>query len=820
MEYKAFEVEKKWQAKWNETEAFEPFDDLTKPKKYILSMFPYPSGRIHMGHVRNYSIGDAIARHYRKKGFNVLHPIGWDSFGMPAENAAIKHGIHPKNWTYENIDYMRKELRSLGLSFSKTREFATSDPIYTKHEQEIFIDMYEKALVYRKKALLNWCDNCKTVLANEQVEEGRCWRCSNEVTQKEMSGYYLKISQYAKELLDSMPELKNGWPNQVLVQQENWIGQSEGLEFEFRLSEKSIKKLNNKFEKYTVFTTRADTIYGVTYSALAPEHPIVKELLERDLLGKQSAEKIKEMQKLSSRDKQIVQKEGVYLGIDVIHPLTKKEIPVWAANFVLLEYGGGAVMAVPAHDVRDHEFALKFNLPIVQSVQPKHGEYSIQEAMCEDGFLIDSDRFAGLESSKAREEIIKYFEQSSLGKKVINYKIRDWGISRQRYWGAPIPIVHCKKCGAVTEKKENLPITLPDDAEITGEGNPLDRHPTWKFTKCPKCGADAERETDTMDTFIQSSWYFLRYTTAPNLWKDVPFDKDSVKYWMSVDQYIGGIEHAILHLLYARFFTKVLRDLGYIDKDINEPFSNLLTQGMVLKDGAKMSKSKGNTVDTDSIIEKYGADTARLFILFAAPPQKELEWNDSAVDGVFRFIKRLIDRSDNVLACESLPEINHKALSKESQYARKKVYEAVKKSIDVFGNGAYAFNTLIASSMEAFNALSAQDDKRVWTEGYYILLDILEPIIPHITSELSEKYFKCKNFTQDIKLDESVFESETMVLAVTVNGKRRGEFEVNTDASESEIIKAGKSAVSKWLEGSDIKKEIYVNKKLVNLVIA
>ncbi|MDR3177939.1 MAG: leucine--tRNA ligase [Campylobacteraceae bacterium] len=818
MEYKA--IEKKWQTKWEETKAFEPLDDLTKPKKYILSMFPYPSGRIHMGHVRNYTIGDAIARHYRKKGFNVLHPIGWDSFGMPAENAAIKHGIHPKVWTYENIDYMRKELCSLGLSFSKTREFATSDRIYTKHEQEIFIDMYEKSFVYRKKASLNWCENCQTVLANEQVEEGRCWRCSSEVTQKEMSGYYLKISQYAKELLDSMAELKNGWSNQVLVQQENWIGQSEGLEFEFKLSEKSVKKLGDKFEKYTVFTTRADTIYGVTYSALAPEHPIVKELLEKNLLDEKSAQKIKDMQKLSSRDKQTAQKDGVYLGIDVIHPLTKKEIPVWTANFVLFEYGSGAVMAVPAHDSRDYEFALKFNLPIVRSIRSKDGECHENEAMCEDGILIDSGEFTALESAKAREKIIEYFEKNSFGRKIVNYKIRDWGISRQRYWGAPIPIVHCPKCGAVTEKKENLPIALPDDAEITGEGNPLDRHPSWKFTKCPKCGADAERETDTMDTFVQSSWYFLRYTTSPKLWEKVPFDKESVKYWMSVDQYIGGIEHAILHLLYARFFTKVLRDLGYIDKSINEPFSNLLTQGMVLKDGAKMSKSKGNVVDPDIIIEKYGADTARLFILFAAPPQKELEWNDSAVDGAFRFIKRLTDKSDNIFSCDNLPEINHQTLGKESQYARKKVYEAVKKSIDTFDSGIYAFNTLIASCMEAFNALSAQDDKNVWTEGYYIILNILEPIIPHIASELSEKYFKCKNFTHDIKIDESVFESETMILAVTVNGKRRGEFEINADASEEEIIKAGKDAVLKWLEGASLKKEIYVNKKLVNLVIA
>jgi leucyl-tRNA synthetase len=818
MEYKASEIEKKWQIIWDEAGTFEPFDDFKKPKKYILSMFPYPSGRIHMGHVRNYTIGDAIARYYRKKGFNVLHPIGWDSFGMPAENAAIKHGIHPKVWTYKNIDYMKKELRSLGLSFSKNREVATSDRTYTKHEQEIFIKMYEKSLVYRKKASLNWCESCKTVLANEQVEDGKCWRCSSEVVQKEMSGYYLKISQYAKELLDSMAELKNGWPNQVLVQQENWIGQSEGLEFEFELSEKSVQKLDKKFKKYTVFTTRADTIYGVTYSALAPEHPIVKELLNKNLLDSISVQKIKDMQKLSSRDKQTVQKEGVYLGIDVIHPLTKKEIPVWTANFVLLEYGGGAVMAVPAHDDRDHEFALKFNLPIVQSVQPKDGEYNAQEAMCEDGFLVNSDEFTGLESAKAREEIIKYFEQNGLGKKVVNYKIRDWGISRQRYWGAPIPIVHCKKCGVVTEKKENLPVLLPDDAEITGGGNPLDKHPSWKFTKCPKCGSDAERETDTMDTFVQSSWYFLRHTTPAVLWENMPFDKEHVKYWMSVDQYIGGIEHAILHLLYARFFTKVLRDLEYIDKNINEPFANLLTQGMVLKDGAKMSKSKGNVVDPDSIVEKYGADTARLFILFAAPPQKELEWNDSAVDGAFRFIKRLTDRSDNVFTCKDLPEINHKALSKESQYARKKVYEAAKKSADTFDGGAYAFNTLIASSMEAFNALNAQENKSVWTEGYYILLNILEPIIPHIASELSDKFFGCKNFS-DIKIDERVFESETMILAVTVNGKRRGEFEINADAGEEEIIKAGKAAVSKWLEGAVIKKEIYVNRKLVNLVI-
>jgi leucyl-tRNA synthetase len=523
------------------------------------------------------------------------------------------------------------------------------------------------------------------------------------------------------------------------------------------------------------------------------------------------------MQKLSSKDKQIAQKDGAYLGIDVIHPLTKKEIPVWVANFVLIEYGGGAVMAVPAHDSRDYEFALKFGLPIVQSVKSKEGECSANEAMCDDGVLVNSGEFTNLNSSEARKAIANYFEKNGVGKRVINYKLRDWGISRQRYWGAPIPIVHCQNCGAVAENIENLPITLPDDVSITGEGNPLDKHPLWKFTKCPKCGLEAKRETDTMDTFVESSWYFLRYACDPALWEKESFDKEGVKYWMSVDQYVGGIEHAILHLLYARFFTKVLRDLGYIDKNIDEPFTNLLTQGMVLKDGSKMSKSKGNIVNPESIIKKYGADTVRLFILFAAPPQKELEWNDSAVEGAYKFIRRVYDRADFAKYAKSLPDIKQENLSKESAYARKKVYEALKRSNEIY-DGGYAFNTLIAACMEAFNALSVQDDKSVWSEGYYILLNILEPIIPHAANELSELLFEGKNLKQDLKIDESVFEADTMVLAVTINGKRRGEFEISSEAGEQEIIEAGKAAVAKWLENVSIVKEIYVSKKLVNLV--
>ena len=815
MQYNVSQIEKKWQKYWLENDLFEPSNDFSKEKKYILSMFPYPSGKIHMGHVRNYSIGDAIARFNRKEGYNVLHPIGWDSFGMPAENAAIKHRTHPKKWTYENIDYMKNELNSLGLSFSQKREFATSDPLYTKHEQKIFIDMFEKGLVYQKSASLNWCETCKTVLANEQVEDGKCWRCDSEVVQKDMAGYYLKITQYAQELLDDLKTLKNGWPSQVLTMQENWIGRSEGLEFDFSLSDESKKKLEDNFDKFKVFTTRPDTIYGVSYSALAPEHDIVKYLVEHKLLSDEKIQKIKEMQSLSSRDKTMVDKEGLYLELDVIHPLTKKKVPLWVANFVLIEYGGGAVMAVPAHDERDFEFAKKYDLPIIQSIENQKKKFDGSCATTEYGYMVNSDKFSGLGSDEGKKAIIKYFEDNGIGKKVVNYKLRDWGISRQRYWGAPIPMIHCDKCGLVPVKVEDLPIALPEDIEITGEGNPLQTHPTWKYTKCPKCGNDALRETDTMDTFFQSSWYFLRYTTDPSMWQDMAFDKKSSDYWMSVDQYVGGIEHAILHLLYSRFFTKVLRDLGM--QSSSEPFKNLLTQGMVLKDGSKMSKSKGNTVDPDEIIKRYGADTARLFILFAAPPQKELEWNDSAVEGAFKFIKRFATRVDEADSCDEIPKIEHSKLSKESKYARKKVYEALKKSNEIY-KGSYTFNTLIAASMEALNALNQQSNKDVWSEGYYILSNILEPIIPHICWEISEKLFGLKNFAK-IEMIEEVFDEESVTLAITVNGKKRSQLEIEVGLKKDEILSLAKKEVTKWLEDKTIIKEIYVPNKLINLVV-
>ncbi|EFU70479.1 leucine--tRNA ligase [Aliarcobacter butzleri JV22] len=819
MEYISKDIEKKWQNFWSENQSFEPSSSKTKEKKYILSMFPYPSGRIHMGHVRNYCIGDAFARHFRKSDFNVLHPIGWDSFGMPAENAAIKHKLHPKKWTYENIDYMRDELKSLGLSFSKNREFATSDELYTKWEQEFIIKMYEAGIIYRKSATVNWCPHDQTVLANEQLEEGCCWRCGTEVVQKEMPGYYIGITKYAQELLDDLEKLKEDWPSQVLTMQENWIGRSEGLEFKFDLSKESRAKLERAFTKYFVFTTRPDTIYGVSYSALAPEHPIVKYIVEKNLLPEKKIKAIKAMQKIPERDRATQEKEGIDLEIEVMHPLTGKTIPVWVANFVLSSYGGGAVMAVPAHDQRDFEFAKKYNLPIKQVIVGPDGIIENQtEAYTAEGRLIESENFTGVTNTEAKKAIIYHFEQNSFGIKKVNYKLRDWGVSRQRYWGAPIPFIHCEKCGLVPEKIENLPVALPEDVEITGEGNPLDTHPSWKHCTCPKCGEKATRETDTLDTFVQSSWYFLRYATDNKKWNEVGISKEDSDYWMDVDQYIGGIEHAILHLLYARFFTKVLRDLGYTNS--SEPFKKLLTQGMVLKDGAKMSKSKGNVVDPDLIIDKYGADTARLFILFAAPPTKELEWNDSAVEGAFRFIKKFFERAENVNqnGLDNFKSIDHSVLSKEEKEARKKVYEALLKSNEVFTK-TYTFNTLIASCMEALNALQTQKNDSIWAEGYYILTNILEPIIPHACWELSKRLFDLKNFDRKIELKEEVFALESIVLAVTVNGKKRCEIEVAPDTSKDEILAKAKIASAKWLENSEILKEIVVPNKLVNFVI-
>ncbi len=814
MEYSAKTIEKKWQTYWKENDSFEPSEDTTQEKKYILSMFPFPSGRLHMGHVRNYSISDAFARHYRQEGKNVLHPIGFDSFGMPAENAAIKNNSHPKSWTYDNIDYMKNEFYSLGFSFSRKRELATSDELYTKFEQAFIIDMYEKGLLYREKGLLNWCPHDQTVLANEQVVEGCCWRCDTPVEKKDMNQYYFKITHYADELLDDLKQLEGGWPKQVLTMQENWIGKSNGLAFDLFFDDDSKVKLGEAFDSFDVFTTRPDTIYGVSYTALAPEHAIVTYMIKNDLLSDTVIAEIKAMKNSSSIERQ-KEKSGLPLGLNVMHPLTGKLIPVWIANFVLMDYGSGAVMAVPAHDERDWDFAKKYNLPINAVIKPKEGKLNPDAAFTETGVLFNSGEFDGMHSKKSQYNIIQMFEAKGIGKKTTNYKLKDWGVSRQRYWGAPIPFVHCDDCGLVMEKKENLPIALPQDVEINGEGSPLENHPTWKHCACPKCGKDALRETDTMDTFVESSWYFLRFCASPQNWEKEAFSKEQMQYWMGVDHYIGGIEHAILHLLYARFFTKVFRDLGYVDFD--EPFDKLLTQGMVLKDGAKMSKSKGNTVDPDEIIAKYGADTARLFILFAAPPTQELEWNDSAVEGAYKFIKRFFDRSEHVEVCETKPKIDHASLTKEEKFARKKVYEALKRAQDVFAQ-RYTFNTMIAGVMEAMNALNAQSNSDVWSEGYWILSSIMEPVIPHTCWEISKTYFNLKNLTKQAIIEE-VFVEESVTLGIAINGKRRAEVEVQKEASKEEIIVTAKELVSKWLDGKELVKEIVVPNKLVNFVI-
>lgn len=656
--------------------------------------------------------------------------------------------------------------------------------------------------------MLNWCPNDKTVLANEQVIDGRCWRCDTEVIQKELYQYYLKITNYAEELLKDLETLENHWPSQVLTMQKNWIGKSSGLQFGFKIADECLKACNG-IQEIEVFTTRADTIYGVTYIAIAPEHPLVEHAIKQ--VSQEDSKIIKAILNTTQRERAL-EKKGVFLGIYAIHPLTKQKIPVWVANFALANYGSGALMGVPACDERDFEFANLYHIPIKVITQSSQNLPHTKEEV-----LKNSGEWSDLSRSVAREQIIAYFEKENLGKRVINYRLQDWGVSRQRYWGAPIPMIHCKHCGIVPETQ--LPVTLPEDIVIDGEGNPLEKHASWKFAQCPKCHKDALRETDTMDTFIQSSWYFLRYTTPKDERENQAFDQNYLKYFMPVDTYIGGIEHAILHLLYARFFTKALRDLGYLNLD--EPFKQLITQGMVLKDGAKMSKSKGNVVSPKEILKKYGADAARLFILFAAPPAKELEWNDNALEGAHRFIKRLYDKANAISPTTSKPEFKEVGLNEAQKLARKKVYEALKKSHEIFNKAesAYAFNTLIASCMEALNALNAQSDEQILCEGYFVLLQILEPIIPHTAWELSERLFKRENF-KPIEVDENALMEDFMTLGLTINGKRRAELKVNINASKEEIIILAKKELEKYLEKASVKKEIYVPNKLVNFVTA
>ncbi|MCP4403791.1 MAG: leucine--tRNA ligase, partial [bacterium] len=686
-------IEEKWQQRWNERQQYKVDVDHEKEKLYILEMFPYPSGKIHMGHVRNYSIGDVIARFKMMQGYNVLHPMGWDAFGLPAENAAISNETHPAKWTRSNIDNMREKLQRLGFSYDWDRELATCDRLYYKWEQWLFLKMHEKDLVYKKKSVVNWCDECNTSLANEQIEGEQCWRGHTSIGQKELEQWHFRVTDYAEELLDFCEKLP-GWPERVLTMQKNWIGKSYGTS--------AIFKLPDGDGEIEIFTTRPDTLFGSTFMVLAPEHPMARSLAagtEQEQTMLEFLNKVG-LQEKAQRTDEATEKEGVFTGKYAINPLTEEPIPIWVANFVLMEYGTGAIMAVPTHDQRDFEFAQKYDIPLRVVIQPPDEEPLSADAMTaayvDDGVLVNSGPFNGMNNREAIQKITEYLVEQGTGKSTVNYRLRDWGISRQRYWGNPVPMIHCEDCGTVPVPYEDLPVVLPVDIEFSAQGgNPLYNVPEFLNVDCPKCGKAAKRETDTMDTFVDSSWYYMRYS-CPD-YDEGPLEPEAVKYWMNVDQYIGGIEHAILHLLYSRFFTKVLRDLGLVD--IDEPFKNLLTQGMVIKDGRKMSKSFGNVIDPDSQIVKFGADATRLFILFAAPPEKDLDWSDQAAEGSYRFLNRLWRMVYNVLEDIQAVEagtIDASQLSKAAKDLRRKTHLTIKKVTEDM-DGRFHFNTAISA---------------------------------------------------------------------------------------------------------------------------
>ncbi|MGE4555589.1 MAG: leucine--tRNA ligase [Desulfovibrionaceae bacterium] len=824
--YEPAKIEKKWQDVWESSQCFKCGTDPSRPKYYVLEMFPYPSGRIHMGHVRNYSIGDVVARFKRMRGFNVLHPMGWDAFGLPAENAAIKHKTHPAAWTYGNISDMRSELRRLGYSYDWARELATCRPEYYRHEQLFFTRFFEKGLVYRKKAPQNWCPSCMTVLANEQVEDGKCWRCDSEVEQKELSQWFLRITDYAEELLEWLQRMEGHWPERVLTMQRNWIGKSVGAEIAFEVEglESSVK----------VFTTRPDTLYGATFMSLAAEHPLVETLIQ----DSPEAGKVREFTaRIRNMDKRVrtaedLEKEGVFTGRYCINPVTGERMPIFVANFVLMDYGSGAVMAVPAHDQRDFDFAKKYGLPLRVVITPKGGDLKVEdltEAYAAPGVLAASGEFSGMDNERAKEAIVEHLAAKGLGEPTVNYRLKDWNISRQRFWGAPIPIIFCESCGPVSVPAEDLPVVLPEDAMPLADGrSPLSSLDSFVNVPCPKCGRPARRETDTLDTFFESSWYFARYTSARD---ETPFDEEALRYWMPVDQYIGGIEHAILHLLYSRFFTKALRDEGFMPVD--EPFNNLLTQGMVYKDGAKMSKSKGNVVDPGSMIEKYGADATRLYILFASPPEKDLEWSDASVEGAYRFVNRVWrlaqDLEGRVPSLAPCADPGGMELSASARDLRRKEHEtALKVAADV--EERFQLNTAIAAVMELVNEVSRSKDELIETEdGRFVLgsalattLCVLSPFTPHLCEELWEALGYEGRLAEMAwpSPDEAAMKVDAVTLAVQVNGKVRGTLSAPVDASDEAVKEAALQVenVQRRLEGKTVRKIIVVKGKLVNIV--
>ncbi len=858
--YDPKKIEAKWQNYWDENKVFQVSEDKSKDKYYLLEMFPYPSGKIHMGHVRNYTIGDVVARYKSMKGFNVLHPMGWDAFGMPAENAAIQNNTHPAAWTYDNIDYMRDQLKQLGFSYDWERELATCQPEYYKWEQWLFLKMMEKGMAYRKDASVNWCETCSTVLANEQVEAGACWRCGKDVVQKQMLQWFFRITDYADDLLEYCDKLP-GWPEKVVTMQKNWIGKSIGAEIDFELEDGS--------EKIRVFTTRQDTVFGATFMCLAPEHPLVKKLSRgsgQEVDVDRFLEKM-ENQERTARSIETFEKEGVFIGAYCINPMTKAKMPIYVANFVLIEYGSGAVMSVPAHDQRDFEFAKKYGLDIIVVVNPPKAELdpaTMEEANPDPGIMVNSGEFNGLKNKDGQEKIADYLEETGLGKRAVTYRIKDWGVSRQRYWGAPIPVIHCEKCGIQPVPFEDLPIVLPEDADLLEGGrSPLSELEYFKKATCPKCGDEnARRETDTMDTFVESSWYFERYC-SPHC-DDGMFDTEAVRYWMPVDQYIGGVEHAVMHLLYSRYFTRVLKEMGLTG--FREPFTRLLTQGMVCKETTscpehgflfpeevtekegsrfcvkcdnavktgrveKMSKSKKNVIDPNLLLEGYGADTTRLFCLFAAPPDRDLEWSDQGVEGSFRFINRvwrlaqgMMDKIKGATPYDGDPE--------ELSGSMKNIYKKTHKTIQKVGadiDERFHFNTAISAVMELVNEMYLLADKKDGAANPGVLkfavesiVVLLAPLVPHVSEEIWEALggegsvltapwptFRADALVKDV-----------LTIVVQVNGKLRGKFEVEADAGEESIknLALEDEKAAKFYEGKQIRKVIYVKNKLVNIV--
>ncbi len=866
-EYNFKEVEQKWQEKWNSNTLFKTNDKVEgKENYYVLEMLPYPSGNLHVGHARNYTIGDVIARYKKMKGYNVLHPMGWDSFGLPAENAAIQHGAHPATWTKSNIENMRRQLKLMGLSYDWNREVATYTPEYYRWNQWIFKRMYDKGLVYKKKSTVNWCPDCQTVLANEQVEDGYCWRHSKtKVIQKDLEQWFFRITNYADELLTGHEELREGWPEKVLAMQKNWIGKSFGTEIVFTVAETG--------EKLPMFTTRIDTIHGVTYCVVAPEHPIIEEIIKVNPSIKEAIHNMRNMDMIE-RTAEGKEKNGVFTGWHVINPVTGDKVQLWAADYVLMNYGTGAVMAVPAHDDRDFAFAKKYNLPrkvVINGYNKETKEEIIinademTAAMTEEGVMTNSGEFNGMNSKEALEKIADYVTAKGVGEKTVKYRLKDWGISRQRYWGTPIPVLYCEKCGMVMEKDENLPVMLPEDVEFTGNGNPIETSEKYKHAVCPVCGGPARRETDTMDTFVDSSWYFLRYCDPKNI--ELPFGSEAVNAWTPVNQYIGGVEHAVMHLLYARFFTKVLRDLGLLKA--NEPFKRLLTQGMVLGPSyysekenrflfahevrtagdkaysietgeelvikvEKMSKSKNNGVDPEVMIKKYGADTTRLFIMFTAPPEKELEWNENGLAGAARFLNRVWRVVLENVEMIKDEKIDYSKLSKEDKALVRKLHQTIKRVTEAIEDN-YHFNTSIAGNMELINDVydfrnnvlgtekESTESQKVFGEVLRNIVIMLSPFVPHFCDELWEAMGE-EGFLFNAswpEYDEKLTVADEITMAIQVNGKVRGSISVERTASKEDIEKMALAVenVQKHTEGKTVAKVIVVPGKIVNIVV-